>query len=110
MQHRPANTNDSRVYLPEHSERERAHLIVSDFIKEDYYKKKQSGTEEEYKEKDQLLEECKQLCLDQKEKKTESASARAEKDKSATSDLRSAALKRLASMRPGDEGTPLSKI
>ena len=108
LQHRSTNPNDSRVCLPEHSERERAHLIVSDFIKEDNYKKKQSGTEEEYKEKDQLLEECKQLYLDQ-EKKTESACARAEKDKSAASDLRSAALKRLAATRPGDEGTPLSK-
>ena len=108
LQHRSTNPNDSRVCLPEHSERERAHLIVSNIIKEDNYKKKPSGTEEEYKEKDQLLEECKQLYLDQ-EKKTESASARAEKDKSAASDLRSAALKRLAATRPGDEGTPLSK-
>ena len=109
LQHRSTNPNDSRVCLPEHSERERAHLIVSNIIKEDKYKKKQSGTEE-YKEKDQLLEERKQLYLDQ-EKKTESASARAKKDKSAASDLQSAALKRLAATRPGDEGThsPIEK-
>lgn len=82
--------------------RERTILIVKDYIKEDNYRRKQSGSSEEFDEKDQLLESVATLYREAKraaeaqEKVAAAEQQRKDGEKQVVADMRVSAVNRLA--------------